>query len=80
MSDLPRYGFNPRSGGLQSKEFEQAMNFTHAFCLAQVPGELDALQFKLMEFFGLKYSEVDARKEKKWSKVYETIFPEVVGE
>ena len=60
--------------------FEQAIQYAHTACLAQSDGDLEKLQFKIVEFFGLKYSERDQRKTKRWSKVYETTFPEVVGE
>ena len=63
-----------------SPAFKQAIKFAHTACLAQGDADLEKLQFRLVEFFGLKYSERDQRETKKWSKVYEIIFPEIVGE
>ncbi len=61
-------------------EFQLALDYTHHVCSTLSGPDLSAIQFKLVEFFPLKYTERDQRETHRWGKVIETVFPEIEGE
>lgn len=69
----------------QTEEFALAVTYSQRVCEQYLEGEadqLDRLQFKLLEFFPVKYADredADA-SGRLWGKVHEVVFPEVQGE
>lgn len=65
-------------------EFALAIRYTQRVCEESVgdPASLDRLQFKLLEFFPVKYAERDQAEAtgRRWGKVHEVFFPVIEGE
>ncbi len=70
---------------LQTDEFALAIAYSQQVCeqyLEDDAAQLDRLQFKLLEFFPVKYADREAADAsgRLWGEVHEVVFPEVRGE
>ena len=65
-------------------EFSLALRYTQQVCEQYVddPQTLDRLQFKLLEFFPVKYADRDQAEAtgRRWGRVHEVFFPVIEGE
>ncbi|MBV1860474.1 MAG: hypothetical protein KUG77_18825 [Nannocystaceae bacterium] len=70
---------------VETKEFALAIEYSQRVCtefVAQDGAVLARLQFKLLEFFPVKYADRAAAEAqgRPWGKVHEIVFPEIEGE
>jgi len=81
--DLPECGHGDIAADLiDTPAFEVASRYARAMCEAWLEpehGGLARYQFKLLEFFPLKYSEREAGVDRRWSRVVELPWPVVEG-
>lgn len=68
-----------------SEPFALAVEYSHRVCSEYLGNEADqlhTLQFKLLEFFPVKYADrANAEvNDRPWGKVHEVVFPIVEGE